>query len=258
MHPILFELGSFPIRSYGVMLAFAFLAGIALARRDAPRVGVDPDAISDLGFWVILSAVVGSRLFYVLFYNWDAVVHDPLEFFRVWHGGLVFYGGLIGAVATSAVFLRIRRLPVLGVMDLAAPAIALGQGLGRLGCFLNGCCYGVVCELPIGVTFQPPAPPHPVHPTQLYESAAQFLWAAVLWRLRTRLPHPGAMISLYVVTYGLTRFLVEFVRGDGNPQYGLFTLSQWVSVLAVGAVGLVWMRVWVAARQALATPSSPG
>ncbi len=252
MFPILFELGRFPVRSYGVMLALAFLAGIALARRDAPRIGVDPDAISDLGVWVILSAIVGSRVFYILFYSWDTVVQDPLEALKLWHGGLVFYGGLVGAVAASAVFLWRRGLPVMTVVDLSAPAIALGQGIGRLGCFLNGCCYGVVCELPVGVTFPSPPPPHPVHPTQLYEAAAQLCWAAVLWRLRTRLPQPGAMISLYVLTYAASRFVIEFVRGDGNPMYGALSLSQWISVVAVVGVGCAWL-VYVSRRRAAAS-----
>ena len=241
MHPILFEIGSLPIRSYGVLLATAFLASIALGRRDAPRIGVAPDDMTDLGFWIILSAIVGARVFYVVFYSWDAFRTNPLVFFQVWNGGLVYYGGLLGAMTGSALFLRVRRLPLLGVMDLAAPAIAFGQGIGRLGCFLNGCCYGAVCTLPIGVTFPPPAPDHPVHPTQLYEAIAQFTWALLLWSVRTRVRRPGGMISLYLVSYAVTRFLLEYVRGDGNPVYGLgLTLSQWVSVLVVAGVGILW------------------
>lgn len=244
MHPILFEIGGFPIRSYGVLVAAAFLAGIALARRDAPRIGVDPEAVADLGVWVILSAIAGSRLCYVLFYQWDAFAANPLIFFRVWEGGLVFYGGLAGAIAASVVFLTRRGLPVLRVMDLAAPAIALGQSIGRIGCFLNGCCFGRLCTWPIGITF--PGHAQPAHPTQLYESAAQLFWAVVLWKLRTRVTRPGGLISLYVLTYGATRFALEFVRGDGNPVLGAgLTLSQWISALAVGAVGLVWGGVWV-------------
>lgn len=257
MHPILFEIGHFPIRSYGVMLALAFLVGISLSRYDARRVGVGPDAMSDLGFWIILSAVIGSRVFYTIFYDWTAVRQDPLEFFRLWHGGLVLYGGLVGSAIGGLLFLRLRRLPFITVFDLVSPATALGVGIGRIGCFLNGCCYGQVCALPIGVTF-PLVGPEPRHPTQLYESAAGFLMAIVLWRLRTRITRPGVMYTLLVVGYAVVRFAIEFVRGDGNPIYGAgLSLSQWISVVVVVGAGGVWSAMWFRGRAPVAGSSAP-
>jgi len=255
MRPILFNIGPLPIRSYGLFLFLAFVVGIELARRDAKRANLDPKAVMDVGFWLVISGIAGARIMYVLFYARDRLLHDPLLVFRTWEGGLVYWGGFLLALPTAALLCHRHGLPVLRALDLTAPSVAIGQALGRIGCFLNGCCYGVACNLPIGVKF--PHLDHPVHPTQLYESAAQFVWFGILWSMRKRIKRPGALISLYVIAYSATRFAIEFLRGDGNPQFALgLTLAQWTGIFASAAVIVAWL-VWGRDRTDVSSVSSP-
>jgi len=138
MHPVLFRIGPFTLHTYGVFVAMAFLSAIALALREARREGEDANKILDLCLYVLVAAVVGSRILYVLV-NWSAFRHDPFEIVRIWHGGLVFYGGFIGAVITGLWYIGRKRLPLLKTADIMAPSIAFGQFVGRIGCFFAGC-----------------------------------------------------------------------------------------------------------------------
>ncbi len=253
MYPELFHV-SF-LHTYGVLVAIAFLAGLWIAGRLAKASRLNADVITNLGVYCALAALVGAKLMMFLV-DTPYYVEHPGEIFSLstLQAGGVFYGGLLAALAVAAWYMRKMRLPVLRTADAFAPGIALGHGIGRLGCFSAGCCWGVACHLPWAVTFTNPVanqlvgvPLHtPLHPTQLYESGAEFLiFGILLWRFRR--PHSvGAIISLYLVLYGAARFVVEFFRfhEQGNLWGGPLDTSQWLSLalLAAGACYLVSRR----------------
>ena len=237
MHPVLFKIGPVQIYSYGTMLAADFLAVAFLARRRAIALGVDADAILDLCLWLIVSGLIGARLFFVIL-NLDYYRQSPLEVFMLWKGGLVWYGGLIAAIAGGIVFLRIKKMPLLKTGDLIIPYVALGQAIGRIGCFLNGCCYGKTAPPGFGVIFD--AAQGSVYPTQLYESAAMFV---VFLVLRKRATANGRTMFLYLMLYSAFRFAVEYIRGD-NPfiLMGL-TVSQLISIAVFTTAVILWRNI---------------
>jgi len=238
MYPEILHL-PFP-HTYGVLVAVAFLTALWLAGRLAKQAGLNADDVTNLGISCALAAIVGAK---VMMFVVDVpyYVQHPAEIFSLatLQAGGVFYGGLIGALGVAAWYLRKTRLPVLKTADVFAPAIALGHGIGRLGCFSAGCCWGVECHLPWAVTFHNPVAKDlvgvplgvPLHPTQLYEAAAEFaIFAVLYWRVRK--PHAaGAVISLYLMLYSVARFVVEFFRyhEQGNLLGGPLDTSQWIS-----------------------------
>lgn len=237
MYPVLFKIGPITIYSYGVMLAVAFLVATFLARRRAIAEGFDGDAIIDLGLYLIISGIIGARLFYVLL-NLKYYRDNPLEVLMIWKGGLVWYGGLMLAILVAIWFLRAKKLPVLKTADLIVPYVALGQAIGRIGCFLNGCCYGKPTSLKLGISFHPAQVP--VHPTQLYEAAAMFFIYLIL---RVRKVANGSTLFLYLILYSLFRFLNEFLRGD-NPQVLLgLTFSQVISIVILAVTIILWRSI---------------
>ncbi|NVM56917.1 MAG: prolipoprotein diacylglyceryl transferase, partial [Desulfobacterales bacterium] len=189
MYPVLFRIGPFALHTYGVFVAMAFLSAIALALREARRLGEDADQILDLCFYVLIAAIVGSRILYVVI-NWPTFEQDPMEIVRIWHGGLVFYGGFIGALLTAWLYIRRKGLQLWKTADIMAPAIAFGQFVGRIGCFFAGCCYGRHFNLPWAITFTHPESLAPkgisLHPTQLYSSLNGLLIFALLMWLRRK------------------------------------------------------------------------
>jgi len=235
MHPILFQFGPITLYTYGLMLAVAFIVGIALAKKEAVRVGIDPNQILDLSFYILLSAVVGSRLLFVLT-DLRRFIADPIEIFRIWNGGLVFYGGFIGAALTVAFYLRHSGLAFWKTADVLAPSVVLGQAIGRIGCFNAGCCYGKVCELPWAVTFSDPNSLArlnvPLHPTQLYEAFGNLMIFLILWFRRRSVAYEGQTFVHYLVFYGAMRFVVEIYRGDfrGDTYFGVFSVSQLIGM----------------------------
>lgn len=239
MYPELFQV-SF-LHTYGLLVALGFLTGVAVTTRLARAEGLNPDLVTNLAVYCALAAIVGAKLmmFVVDFRHYWDQPREILSWSTLQAGG-VFYGGLIGALAVSVSYMRKHRLPVLRTADAFAPGIALGHGIGRLGCFSAGCCWGVKCDLPWAVTFTNPVasrlagvPLHvPLHPAQLYEASAEFLiFAIVYWRYHKA--HPaGAIISFYLVLYSMARFVVEFFRfhEQGNLWGGPFDTSQWISM----------------------------
>ncbi len=217
MRPILFQLGTFPIRSYGLLIAAAFMVGIWIARRRAAKSGYDPDIIIDLSVIVILVSIIGARLAYV-FVRWDYYQHDLLGIFRIWEGGLVQYGGMVAGTLVGLWFFRRRGVDMWAGADLMAPSLAMGVTIGRIGCFLNGCCYGKVCEHPWGVVFSgnSPAGMHfpgaHLHPTQLYESFLALVVFFVLIAADRRKPFEGFLLWLFVILLSVYRFLIEPLR----------------------------------------------
>ncbi len=238
MHPVLFHIGRFTIYSYGVLVALGFAAGIAWAYYSACREGIEPGQILDLSFYVVVSAVVGARLFYVLI-EYPDYVKDPMDIFKIWQGGLVFYGGLILAGITGTWYILHHHLPPWKVMDIFAPGIALGHAIGRIGCFCAGCCYGKVCHGPFGVVFRDPRSLArlgiPLYPTQLISSAALFVIFFILIFLGHRKKFDGQVFWSYVLIYASARFCIEFLRGDprGFTVPGLISTSQGISILLI-------------------------
>ncbi|MEW6571090.1 MAG: prolipoprotein diacylglyceryl transferase [Nitrospirota bacterium] len=250
MHPVLFRFGPVTIHTYGFLVALGFLAGLALAIRHAKKEGVPPNKIVDLGFYVLIAALLGSRLFFVLI-NAGYYSENPLNIFKIWEGGLVFYGGILFAVPIAIWFVRKNGLGVWKTADIFAPSIALGHAIGRLGCFFAGCCYGKTAEaLPWGVIFADPeclAPINiPIHPTQLYESAGELTNFIVLMIFRRYKSFNGQLFMTYLILYSVLRFVVEFFRGDLDRGFIAphFSVSQGISVLILFAAiaGFIFLR----------------
>ena len=236
MHPVLLKFGNISIYSYGFFIAVGFITGILLAKREARRRDMDPEVIMDLSFYVIIAAIIGSRLFYVLTTP-AQFIRDPLEIFRIWNGGLVFYGGFILALITAVWFINKRNLNLWQVADVIAPSIALGQFFGRIGCFSAGCCYGKTCHLPWAVVFNNPdslAPTgDPLHPTQLYHALGNLMIFTILWLFRKKARFDGQLFWMYVSIYGTVRATLEIYRDDfrGVVFYNFFSISQVIGLL---------------------------
>lgn len=254
MRPELIRIGDFVIHGYPAMLALAFLVCTLGAsyesQRQTPPFFIPPRA----GVWAFLGALVGAKAFWIAQYaSWQ----DLWRAFRIWESGLVFYGGLIGGLIAVVIYFRVVGVPLGRGLDVAAPYVALGEAITRLGCFLNGCCWGAVCDWPWAVTFPAHSLAHeqqlmdglvgfdatgplPVHPTQLYMVAglvgAFLLMKWALGRART-----GTIVMLYLVTYGLVRFTVEAFRGDSARSVAGMTVSQTISLMLflIGCAGLI-------------------
>jgi len=259
MYPKLFSIGSFYIPTYGVLVAIAFLAALGVTIRLARRAGLPPDNITNLGVYCAIAGIAGAKLFMFLF---DARYYfeHPGEIFSLesLQAAGVFHGGLILALIVGVLLMRAWHLPALRTMDAFAPGIALGQAIGRLGCFAAGCCWGKECYLPWGVRFRSnfaaPVPlDKPLHPVQLYESAADLVIFAVLYRLYTRAHRPGDTFALYLILYSIARFSIEFFREHEQPLVGPFSLTQWIALglLATGTIMLLRQRAAIPASERL-------
>jgi phosphatidylglycerol:prolipoprotein diacylglycerol transferase len=267
-----------PLHSYGLLIASAFLVGIWLAQREARRRGQDPERLADLSFWILVAALVGSRVFFVLV-NWDdyfgahAVVSTAIgripRLLAFWEGGLVFYGGFIGAALTAWWYMRRNGMPFLAYADTLIPSVAFGHFLGRLGCFFAGCCWGGVAggHLPWAVSFPPESlafqtfagradpgafltPDHhatlPLHPVQLYESFGELgLFLLLVLVVRPRKAFHGQVLATWLLAYAVLRTVVEFFRAD--VERGVingFGVGQWTSL----AIFVTGAAIWAAAR----------
>ena len=261
MYPEVFHL-SF-LHTYGVLVAAAFLIALWLAGKLATRAGLNVNDVTNLGIYCALAAIVGAKLMMFLV-DLPYYKEHPGELFSLssLQAGGVFYGGLIGALAVAWWYMRKTRLPLLKTADVFAPAIALGHGIGRLGCFSAGCCWGVECHLPWAVTFTSPAAHDlvgvplmvPLHPTQLYEAFAEFfIFGALYWRFG-KAHSPGSVISLYLILYATARFIVEFFRyhEQGNLWGSPLDASQWISI----ALFILGASYFVMGRRRLTTQAA--
>jgi len=237
MFPILIKLGPVTIHTYGVLIAIGFILGLALAVRQAKKQGIPADKIIDLGFYMLIAAIIGSRLFFVLV-EAGHFLRNPLDIFKIWQGGLVFYGGVIFAIPVGIWYAKKKGLDIWGTADIFAPSLAIGHAIGRLGCFSAGCCYGEHAEnLPWAVTFMNPDSLAklgvPLHPTQLYESAGEFINFIILIVLRKHQSFKGQLLWTYLLIYSVIRFTVEFFRGDEVRGFifGSISISQGISIL---------------------------
>jgi phosphatidylglycerol:prolipoprotein diacylglycerol transferase len=235
MHPILFQLGPLTLRSYGLMMALGFLFGIILTLFFTRKEGRQDEMVLDLCLWIMLGAIVGARLLYVIVMP-ESYLKNPMEIFEVWEGGLVYYGGLIGASLTAYFWMRRHQVPVWELADCLAPGLALGQMFGRLGCFLNGCCYGQVSP-EHGLIFPAVGDGLPHLPTQLYEAAFVLALAIFLSWFRKHRAYAGQVFWIYVALYAVGRFVLEIYRGDverGVLLSNALSPGQWISVLGLG------------------------
>ena len=255
MHPILIRIGPITIYTYGFWVAIGFFAALALILKEAKRENLSPAIISDLAFWTVASGIIGARLVYII-YNLSHFLKHPLEIIAFWKGGLVFIGGLFFGLLASFFYVRRHHLKFWQLADLIAPGLALGQALGRIGCFSAGCCYGKPTQVPWAVVFKNPdslAPLNiPLHPTELYHSFACFLIATILfWSQRyyfnKRLLDPaipyGRVFALYLGLHGMQRFFIEFFRGDIKPIFfGWLSLTQIISVFMIVSGCIIYLK----------------
>lgn len=254
MLPILFHLGSLTIYSYGVLAATGLLAGLWFAYRRAPRVGLDPNKIWNLTIYGILIALGLSKIWLILS-AWDYYSANPREVFSMatFQSAGTFYGGLLGALIWTALYTHFQKMPLLAVLDLTAAPVALGHAIGRIGCFTAGCCYGKPTGVGWGVTFTNPIAEKisgtplnvSLHPTQLYESAAEFLNVCLLVWLGTTRRLTGQIIGAYFILYGIERGTIEFFRNDPGRTlmfHDRVSLMQMVSVALICAGAFLWLR----------------
>lgn len=258
MHPILLDLGPATIYTYGVLLAAAYLLGLQLASVRARARGLDGNTVLDLGIYIIISALVGAKLLLVVT-DFRTFVSQPAEILNLVRSGGVFYGGLILAVAVAFWYIRKVGLPFWETCDAFAPGIALGHVIGRLGCFFAGCCWGKPTMMPWAVTFTNPytgsyigTPLNiPLHPTQLYESAAEAVILGLLFLLERRgRGFAGRTLWVYMFLYAVTRFGIEFFRDDPRGAVLMLSTSQFISVLLAPASLIMLV---VLSRRAAAT-----
>ncbi|MGB2705372.1 MAG: prolipoprotein diacylglyceryl transferase [Candidatus Omnitrophota bacterium] len=227
MHPVLFKIGSVTIRTYGVLVATGFFVAFFLLYREAKRKNFYAHKILDLELVILVFGILGARALHVLV-NLDFYSKNLLEAFFIWRGGLAFLGGFILAILACAAFALKNKMPLWEVGDFISPYMALGHAIGRIGCFLNGCCFGKVAAWPfLGVVF--PGDTAYRYPTQLYASFL-LLCTFIILKVAEERPHAsGSVFAFYLLLYSGMRFFVDFLRGD-NPTYifGL-TVSQLIS-----------------------------
>jgi phosphatidylglycerol:prolipoprotein diacylglycerol transferase len=254
VHPLVFQNGPLALHWYGVMVALGFMVGLWTASRRGLRAGVPAERVLDLGPWLILGAILGARTLYVATFWRDQFAGKPVwEIVAVWRGGLVYYGGLAGASLAVVLHARRHQLPLWKLADILAPSIALGHAFGRIGCLLNGCCFGRECGWFWAIRYPSGHESHPVgaaatlvHPTQIYEALLNLgLFAGLVW-WHGRKRFQGQVFALYLVGYGLLRSIVEMYRGDYPPDQlflgGRLTPAHLVSAVILG-MGLVLLRV---------------
>jgi phosphatidylglycerol---prolipoprotein diacylglyceryl transferase len=264
VHPIAIHLGPLTIHWYGIMIAVAFLVGLWTATLRARRENIPGERIADIVLWLMVGAIVGARIVYVTTYWKDEFAGQPWwEVFMIQRGGLVYYGGLIGATLAGFIYIRWKRLPLWKTADALAPSCALGNSFGRIGCFLNGCCFGRPTNVPWAVRFPnhsyawymqqtlpgggpgPNSPSLPVHPTELYDCVNNFLlFLLLVWLFRHK-KFDGQVFATYLIGYAITRTVMEYFRGDYPPDHiHLFGLTPGMLVsiptfiigLALGAI----------------------
>ncbi len=248
MLPKLIQFGSFYIPTYGVLVALGFLAGLGITLRLARRAGLSQDKMTNLAVYCAMAGIVGAKLFMFLFDLGD-YIRNPGQILTLetLQAAGVFHGGFIAALLVAVLYMRRQKLPALATMDVFAPGVAIGQAIGRLGCFAAGCCWGKECDLPWGVRFRSDfAAPVPLgktlHPVQLYESAADFVIFAFLYRQFGRNRRPGQIIGFYLVLYSTARFIIEFFREHEQALIGPFSITQWIALglLILGIGILAW------------------
>lgn len=248
--PVAFDILGVPIRWYGLILVIAAAVAVWVAQREGRRRGIGVDVVQDAVVWVGVAALVGGRLLYVVQNELESLADHPAHLLMIWMGGLSFYGGLIAGLIALAVFARRRALPFLAVLDVAAPAAAIGQAVGHIGCLIGGDSYGLPTDLPWAVIYRNPAAMAPqgvpLHPTQAYEAVLLGLLFVGLWlgRRRLELVGDGAVAATYLLGLATVRFVLFSLRDEPAVLFGLKTAQLIGLAIATFAVAL-----FVIARQ---------
>jgi len=238
MYPDLFSIGPVTVHTYGLMIAIGIWAAILVARHFSPRIGVDPERFTDMAIVAVLGGLFGSYVNYIISYDWSRFASDPSSLFRFWEGGLVFLGGLIGGIVFAMLYIRKHKMPLWEVADIAAIAVPLAYGFGRIGCFFAGCCYGEVCDLPWAVTF--PGEIVARHPTQLYSMLLGFGLAVFALWFRKRRTFAGQSFLLYLMLYGIGRGLIEMLRINPTVFGTPLSVAQFTGLVLVVAAGIAY------------------
>ena len=253
MHPVLFKVGPVEIRYYGLMYVIGIVVGIILMRREVVRknLNLSKDDVISYAFWVVIGGLLGGRIYYVLFQWRQYYAGNPLEVFAIWHGGLAIHGGIIGGALFTWLYSRVKKVSFFDLLDITAPALALGQVFGRFGNFMNGDAHGLPTNLPWGIVFPPGSvagdefPGQPLHPVMLYELALNLASFFILWRLRKTDHKKGFIFALYMLNYGILRFFVSFLRADSlmlGSIRGALVIS---AVFMAGSLSLILVfKLW--------------
>ncbi len=258
MYPILLRLGSFELRTYGLVVALSFLLALWLSLREAERKGLDPALVQDFAFYAFLGGIVGARLYWVAFSQPDLFLSKPWEILAIWHGGLGILGALAGGALTALWYCRKKKLSLPRLADVLAPGIILGQATGILGCLATGDSHGKPTDVAWAITYTDPramAPLNvPLHPVELYEIAAYLVVFAVVWSTRTKYKTEGLTFLTYLAGYGAARFAVEFFRGHPATVGPGLPAAQVFGLALVLASAAAW---FFAARTRSTTRRSP-
>jgi len=251
---LLFFFGPFPIRSYGVAIALGFITAILIARNLSKKNNLDPDIIINLTLYILLGVLIGARLFFVIFYDWNYFISNPLKFFAFWEGGLVFYGGLIGGIVSGYLYLKKLKLNILAYSDIISVCTFIGIFFGRLGCLSYGCCFGKVAEKGMPFTIKFPAIGNkltgltpafethlhqglvttadcfslPVYPVQIISSLDGLILFFIMFFLYKKRKFTGQITGLALIFYAIVRTLEELLRIE--PRFLTLSISQWISL----------------------------
>lgn len=241
MYPVLVQLGTFELRSYGIIVALSFFLGLWLSTKEAKIKGLDPGLIQDFALYALLGGIIGARIYYVLFSNPAYFLQKPWEIVAIWHGGIGIIGALLGGLLTALWYCRRKKLSFWRFADTLAPGVALGQAAGVVACLLNGDSYGKATDLAWAITYTDPramAPLNvPLHPVEIYEIAIYLLVFLLVWQIRKNHRTDAFAFLTYLAGYGVARFSVEFFRG--NPAI----LAWGIPAAQVFAVALVLVSV---------------
>jgi phosphatidylglycerol---prolipoprotein diacylglyceryl transferase len=265
MHPVLFQIGKFPIRAYGTLIVAGFMLGLWRTMRrcaallttapdGSPR-RIEPDHVFDLAIPGLMAGLLGARLLFVAL-NWGSYAGSPAEILKIWSGGLSLHGGLLAGILYLLAYCKIKKVPLLPMADVCAAGWSLAYVVGRFGCLFNGCCYGGTCDLPWGIRFpderfpgsNPPIYTPPSHPTQIYGSLFNLVFFVILAQWEKRKRTDGEIFYAYIGMYGFYRFVVEYFRVGGTADYIRpnipLTLTHVISLamMAVAVAGIGWLR----------------
>jgi phosphatidylglycerol---prolipoprotein diacylglyceryl transferase len=254
MHPILFTLGGIPVFTYGILVATGVLLSLWYGRRRAAAVGISPDKLWSMGVYMVLGALIVAKV-WLIFTAWDYYAANPREIFSItmFQSGGTFYGGVVGAIATVILYTHFQKMPMLPTLDICAAALPLGHSLGRIGCFMAGCCFGKPTDVAWGVKFTNPVANQlagtplgvHLHPTQLYEAVLEFLNFLFLLWLAKRQRFNGQIIGTYMILYGVERGILEFFRGDPGRTmmfHDSVSLMQITSLVMIAVGSFLWWR----------------
>lgn len=284
MWPTIAKIGPITLHSYGLMIAIGFLLALYCAQRDFGKNGLDPQIATNHAFWALFLGVVGTRVLHIIMFPESYSWRDPIGWIAIWRGGLVFQGALIGPVIYCWIVFKRLRIDFWKVVDLSVPYVPLAHAVGRIGCVLNGCCYGARTDLPWGIRFPrvpwdlslpPTGSPayldhadrfaelsvstdhwsYAVHPTQVYELVALLAIVGTLLLMRSKWnPCTGFTLPMYLILYGIVRFIIEFFRGDHNPRFwGVISDQQFISLMSL-PIGLALFAYLIWRQNRLRTP----